>query len=93
MAVLQYRREIVPDTPRQEPAGVATPAAAPSVRSVVPSLIFDGLCPYIIYKVLRSYVPSVSEIEALGIGAVFPVVHGIMSIWRRRRVDIIGASF
>lgn len=62
----------------------------PSVRSVIPSLIVDGLCPYLAYKLLTAYL-STSEIVALGVGAIFPAAHGAHSIWRRRRIDIIGA--
>jgi hypothetical protein len=58
---------------------------------MIPSLIIDGLLPYLTYKLLTAYVPTISEIAALGIGAIFPVVHGVLSIWRRRRLDIIGA--
>jgi len=62
----------------------------PSIQSAIPSLIIDGLCPYLTYKLLIAST-STSEIVALGLGALFPAVHGVFSIWLRRRIDIIGA--
>ena len=68
-----------------------SPSGLPSLYSVFPSLVIDGLLPYVSYKLSIRYVPRISEVAALGIGALFPAVHGIFSIWRRRHVDIIGA--
>ncbi len=64
---------------------------APSLWSAVPTLVVDGLCPFLAYILLRRYVPSLSEVMALGLGALFPISRGILEIWQRRRVDIIGA--
>jgi hypothetical protein len=33
----------------------------------------------------------VSEVGALGFGALFPITRGLLELWQRRRVDIIGA--
>ena len=63
----------------------------PSLRSVLPSLAIDGLCPFLTYALLTSYVPGVSQVVALGLGAIFPAANGIVSIVRRRHLDIIGA--
>ena len=46
-------------------------APGASLRSVVPSLVFDGLCPFLTYNLLTEHVPCMSEIAALGLGAVF----------------------
>jgi hypothetical protein len=66
-------------------------SATPSLRSAVPSLIIDGLLPFLTYKLLTAYVPGISEIAALGASAIFPAANGIFGLLRRRHVDIIGA--
>jgi hypothetical protein len=63
----------------------------PSLRSIVPTLIVDGACPYVVYVLMRRYVPSTSEVLALGLGALFPIARGIVEVRQRRNVDIIGA--
>jgi hypothetical protein len=63
----------------------------PSLRSIVPTFIVDGLCPYLVYVLLRRYIPSISEVMALGLGALFPMARGIRELWQQRSVDIIGA--
>jgi hypothetical protein len=62
-----------------------------SIRSVLPSLAIDGLLPFLTYVLLTSYVPRISQIVALGLSAVFPAVNGLVTIVRRRHLDIIGA--
>jgi hypothetical protein len=66
-------------------------AQSPSIRAVVPSLVVDGLCPFLAYKLLTAYVPGMTQILALGLGALFPAARGVLEIWRRRTLDIIGA--
>jgi len=68
-----------PETPR---------VAVPSIRTVIPTLVVDGLLPYITYRVATR--SGMSELTALGAGAVFPAAHGLLSLWRRRTVDVIG---
>jgi hypothetical protein len=63
----------------------------PSVRSVLPSLVIDGLLPFLTYVLLTSYVPRLSQFVVLGLSAVFPTVNGLVTIVRRRHLDIIGA--
>lgn len=62
----------------------------PSLWSIVPTLVVDGLCPFLVYVLLRRFAPGVSEITALSTGALFPITRGILEVWHRRRVDIIG---
>lgn len=61
----------------------------PSIRSIIPTLVIDGLLPYLAYHIGTAF--GLSEIAALGAGAVFPALHGFLSIWHRRSVDIIAA--
>ncbi len=67
------------------------PAYAPSLRTMLPTLVIDGLCPFATYRLLTMYVPGMSQMMALGLGAMFPATKGIVGICRRRRLDIIGA--
>jgi hypothetical protein len=62
-----------------------------SIRGVVPGLVIDGLLPFMTYVLLTSYVPHVSQVIALGLSATFPTVYGLVTIVRRRHLDIIGA--
>lgn len=65
-------------------------ALTPSVWSIVPTLIVDGLCPFLAYELLRRY-SGVSEVMALGLGALFPAAKGLIDVTRRKHLDIIGA--
>jgi hypothetical protein len=78
------------------PGGLARDGAVPSrplisAWSVVPALLVDGLCPFLTYMLLRRYVHGVSELMALGLGALFPAARGFVELSRRGRIDIIGA--
>jgi hypothetical protein len=67
-----------------------TPAENLSLRTVLPSIVIDGLLPFITYKLLTAYFPGISEVAALAIGAMFPAVRGIVELLHRRSVDVIG---
>jgi hypothetical protein len=71
--------------------GMTTPPSAPSVRTILPSIVIDGVLPFITYELLTRYVPGISDMSALAIGAVFPVVRGGIELVHRRTVDVIGA--
>jgi hypothetical protein len=58
---------------------------------VLPSLVIDGLLPFLTYLLLTSYVPHLSQVVALGLSATFPTVNGLATIVRRRHLDILGA--
>src|SRR5262249_28057769 len=60
-----------------------------SLRSVVPALLVDGLCPFLAYVLARRFVHT-SEMTALGLGALFPIGRGALELRHRRRIDIIG---
>jgi hypothetical protein len=62
-----------------------------SIRGALPSLVIDGLLPFLTYVLLTSYVPHLSQVIALGLSATFPTVYGLVTIVRRRHLDIIGA--
>jgi hypothetical protein len=66
-------------------------ADGPSIRGVVPSLVIDGLLPFLTYELLTSYLPHLSQVIALSLSAIFPTVNGLVTIMRQRHLDIIGA--
>jgi len=70
---------------------VAAPVATPSIRTVLPSIVVDGLLPFLTYRFLIGSVPGISDVTALAIGALFPAASGVIELFRRRRVDVIGA--
>jgi hypothetical protein len=76
-----------PDSVTPPPRGLSS-ADGLSIRGVVPSLVIDGLLRDVL---LTSYVPHVSQVIALGLSATFPTVYGLVTIVRRRHLDIIGA--
>jgi hypothetical protein len=63
----------------------------PSIRGVLPGLVIDGLLPFVTYVLLTSYAPRLSQVTALGLSAIFPTVNGLVTIVRRRHLDIVGA--
>jgi hypothetical protein len=71
--------------------GVRAPASTLSVRTILPSIVIDGLLPFITYKLLTAYFPGISDVAALAIGAMFPAVRGVIELLHRRSVDVIGA--
>jgi hypothetical protein len=66
-------------------------ADGPSIRAALPNLVIDGLLPFLTYILLTSYVPRLSQVIALSLSATFPTVNGLVTIVRRRHLDIIGA--
>ena len=59
------------------------------VRAVARTLVVDGLFPYLVYVLARRYT-GVSEVTALGLSAVPPLISGAVGLAQRRRVDFIG---
>jgi hypothetical protein len=60
-----------------------------SLRGILPALAVDALFPFLTYLLLTSYVPGISPITALAIGAIFPAVNAVVGVVRRQRLDII----
>ncbi|MCP9801934.1 VC0807 family protein [Synechococcus sp. RedBA-s] len=60
------------------------------LRHLIPSLVIDGLLPAASYIILTKYLQDISQVTALGIGAIFPAANGIVGIIRRRQFDMIG---
>lgn len=62
-----------------------------SLRSVLPTLVFDALLPYLIFRLARGFEPGMSEVGALVASALGPAAYGLYEIGHKRRIDIIGA--
>ena len=62
----------------------------PSIRGIVPTLLIDGVCPFVAYQLLTTYVPSMSTVQALILSGMFPMAHSVIGLARRRYLDIIG---
>lgn len=57
------------------------------VRGLVPSLVVNGLLPYLLYEVLTAH--HVPEIKALIATSVFPILWSIGDWLRTRKLDVI----
>ncbi len=68
-----------PDSPGTRPPSPSESDGI-SIRSVVPSLVIDGLMPFLTYVFLTVYVPGLSQIMVLGLSAVFPTANGPASL-------------
>lgn len=60
-----------------------------TLRDVGRSLVINGAIPLLIYNVLKSR--GASNLTALGVAAVVPALDGIVTVVRRRRIDLISA--
>jgi hypothetical protein len=72
-----------------EPAPPAPPADRGRLRSLAPIAIFDVIGPLVAYSLLRS--AGLSEVTALVLSGVLPLIEVSVSVVRRRRLDVIGA--
>jgi hypothetical protein len=72
-----------------EPAPPAPAADRSRLRSLAPIAIFDVIGPLVAYSLLRS--AGLSEVMALVLSGVLPLIEVSISVVRRRRLDVIGA--
>ncbi len=68
----------------------AVKAKAFSSGAMIRALVIDGLCPLLAYKGLMRFVPGMTTVGALAVGAVFPAARVIIEVWRRRRLEVMG---
>jgi hypothetical protein len=61
-----------PDSAGTTPPHSPSKSGGPSIHSVLPSVVIDGLLPFLTYVLLTSYVPRFSQVVALGLSANFP---------------------
>lgn len=78
------------DTPELPTVGEAGASFNPmhALRSVGQSLFVNGVCPYILYRVLQPHYPDGSVIP-LVYASVFPLVGLVLGLIRTRMVDFI----
>ncbi len=60
---------------------------APALRGFLWSAVIDGLCPFLVYYLVRRHA---SEFASIGWSTVPPAVNSVVTLIRKRRVDIIG---
>jgi hypothetical protein len=66
---------------------LAPPSAGKVLRSLVPSIVINGVFPFLLYQVLTSR--GIAAVPALVAGSVFPVGYTSWSWVRTRRIDFI----
>jgi hypothetical protein len=59
------------------------------IRSLLPSILVNGVLVYLIYTLLKSYT-SVSDLVALLLSSVPTLISEIVSISRQRQLDVLG---
>jgi hypothetical protein len=75
--------------PFAENSGGGQPRTArAALRSAAPSLVFNGVLPYLAYQYLSGH--GMDDVSALAISAVFPVVGIAWGLVRTRHAHIIG---
>jgi len=62
----------------------------PTLRSILPTLLIAAVLPYTTYELLTNYEPSMSKVAALAISGSFPAAHNLITLIRRRALDIVG---
>ena len=70
------------------PSTTQAPSFRSTIRGILPSIIVNGVLPYIIYQLLKSQT-SFSDLTILFISAVPAILGGIVSIIRNRSMDLI----
>jgi hypothetical protein len=68
---------------------VASPPRPPTVRGLLPTLTVSAVVPFVTYRLLTAYVPSMSEVMRLLIAGVVPAAHSVNGVIRRRSLDIV----
>lgn len=58
------------------------------IRSLIPSIVINGVLPYVLYILLSPHLPQVT---ALAITAVPALIYTLIGFVRNRRIDLIGA--
>lgn len=74
----------------QAPASFAQPPSfRATVRSLLPSILVNGVLVYLIYTLLKSYT-SASDLVALLVSSVPALLSEIVTIVRQRQLDVLG---
>jgi hypothetical protein len=65
------------------------PGLKAALRDLAISVLFNAVCPYLLYRTLEPRFPA-GSLTPLALCSVFPIGTVIAGYWRRRLVDIIG---
>jgi hypothetical protein len=69
--------------------GIRPPSFLAMVRSLLPSILFDGVLVFVIYLLVKDFT-SASDIMAPVISAIPALIFTIVVLLRQRQVDILG---
>jgi len=58
------------------------------IRGIIITLLINGALPFIIYELLRSHM---SSIAALSIATIIPLLDNLLSLLKKRRLDVFAA--
>jgi hypothetical protein len=70
------------------PGNRSSPAGRQVRREIALSILLGGVAPLVVYSVLR---PHTSELHALIVAAVAPLLENVLSLARKRTLDVFGA--
>lgn len=74
----------------QAPASFAQPPSfRTTVRSLLPSILVNGVLVYLIYTLLKSYA-SASDLVALLVSSIPALISEVVTIVRHRQLDVLG---
>jgi hypothetical protein len=76
--------------PRTTSVSSPSPSFITTLRGFLPSIIVNGVLPYVIFQLLKSYT-SASDLLALIISALPAIISGLFGIIRQRQMDLIAA--
>jgi hypothetical protein len=60
------------------------------LRGLLPMLTVNAVLPFVTYRLLTVYIPSMSEVMRLLVAGMFPTAHSMIGLVRRRSLDIVG---
>ncbi|MGV3464023.1 MAG: hypothetical protein ACO1OT_01860, partial [Heyndrickxia sp.] len=55
------------------------------IKGIVMTLLINGALPFVVYEILRSHM---SSLAALSIATVIPLIDNLLSLMKRRRLDV-----
>ena len=76
-----------PDAPSKSPSEVATEQHPSALRGFLWNAVIDGLFPFVVYYLARKHT---TEFAAIGWSSVPPAINNVVTLIRKRHLDIIG---
>src|SRR5438067_13612131 len=76
----------------QESASFAQlPSFRTTIRGLMPSILVNAVLPYVVYTLLKSNT-STSDLIALLISGIPPLIYEVITIRRQRQTDLLGLA-